>query len=280
MSAMVMVNLIVLLVMLLRPNQNQLVIGSSNTTRPRQIIVLPNTTRSRQISVLPIIARRLLICIIAAKRNNVSYVQHVISEIKNQNVPSAGVFIDLDEHYADIVLPDMFIHLVPTDRKKEGCDLEEGDIRRPNCMSRQQGRDVALGLTRCSEIASNYTWVLMLEDDMLPCPNAIATIHNSIEHFEANSVKVVRFGKFSRALMFPPPRSALQYAQTILANILTMPHDLMINSNWRTGRSEAHNGGSLFQHIGKVSTNKYRNEDAYRQRWDDLRSETCGNPIS
>ena len=216
-----------------------------------------------------------LICIIAASRGNVSYVHTVIRALRD-HISVPGVLVDLDDHYAEVQLPNGFVRLVPSDRTKENCDPYEGDIGRPNCVARQQTRDVAVGLRRCTEMAGQHTWVLMLEDDMLPCPDAMRLISSYLSRLDPGMIKTVKFAKFARAVAFPPG-NALFYAQDALANILRMPSDLMIDGDWMSATTIVHEGGSLFSHIGAISTNPYRNDISYKEKWKDLRGESCGD---
>ena len=218
-----------------------------------------------------------IICIIAVSRGNVSYVHPVMRALRDQiSVP--GVLVDLDNHYGEVRLPDRFVRLVPSKRNKEKCDPNEGDIGHPNCVVRQQTRDVAVGLRRCTEMAGQHTWVLMLEDDMLPCPDAMRVIVSYLQGLAPEMVHTVKFAKFTRAVAFPPG-NALLYTQDALANILRTPSDLMIDSDWGRGSTITHKGGSLFSHIGTVSTNTYRNDISYSEKWKDLRKESCGDPL-
>jgi hypothetical protein len=217
-----------------------------------------------------------LICIIAARRGGISYVHKVMQVLGDQSsVP--GVLVDVDDHYTEVKLPDSFVRLVPSERNKEKCDPNEGDIGRPNCVTRQQTRDVAVGLRRCTEMAGQHTWVLLLEDDMLPCPDAMHTISSYLSGLDSEAVHIVKFAKFSRAVAFPPPGTAISYAQAALANIIGTPYDLILEGDWRSGSTILYKGGSLFSHIGTVSTNPYRNELYYMKQWNDLRKENCGD---
>ena len=221
-------------------------------------------------------SNNILICIIAASRGNVSYVHPVMRALRDQiSVP--GVLVDLDDHYGEVRLPDRFVRLVPSERNKEKCDPNEGDIGRPNCVVRQQTRDVAVGLRRCTEMAGQHTWVLMLEDDMLPCPGAMGIISSYLSGLDSEAVHIVKFGKFSRAVAFPPPGTAILYAHAALANIIGTPYDLILEGDWRSGSTILYKGGSLFSHIGTVSTNPYRNDFSYMKKWYDLRKENCGD---
>ena len=217
-----------------------------------------------------------LICIIAARRRGVSYVHTVMQALRDQ-ISIPGVLVDLDDHYTEVQLPDRFVRLVPSERNKENCDPNEGDIGLPNCVTRQQTRDVAVGLRRCTEMAGQHTWVLMLEDDMLPCPGAMGIISSYLSGLDSEAVHIVKFGKFSRAVAFPPPGTAIIYAQAALANIIGTPYDLILGGDWRSGITIVHKGGSLFRHIGTVSTNPYRNDLYYMKKWYDLRKENCGD---
>ena len=220
-----------------------------------------------------------LVCIIAAKRENVSYVHQVAHAFKEET-PISGVLIDLDNHYSDIALPLNFVRIVPLDRVVETCDPNEGDIGRPNCVARQQTRDVAVGLQKCNEIVQTNGWLLMLEDDMLPCQGAMQQIIQYLAKLDASSVHTVRFAKFSRAVAFPPPHTVGLYSSAILDAIQTMPSDLLVDGDWGSGRAVVYERGSLFSHIGVVSTNHYRNNDNFRKKWGELRNEKCGDSLS
>lgn len=220
-----------------------------------------------------------LVCIIAAKRENVSYV-HQVAQAFLEDAPISGVLIDLDNHYSDIALPPHFVRIIPLNRVKENCDPNEGDIGRPNCVARQQTRDVAVGLQKCNEIVQTNGWLLMLEDDMFPCRGAIQQIIQYLAKLDASTVHTVRFAKFSRAVAFPPPHTVGLYIYAILNAIENMPSDLLVDGAWGGGSAVVYEGGSLFRHIGVVSTNRYRNEDGFRKKWGELRNENCGDSLS
>jgi hypothetical protein len=216
-----------------------------------------------------------LICIIAVSRGNVSCVHPVMQALRDQ-ISIPGVLVDIDDHYAEVHLPDRFVCLVQSDRTKEDCNPNEGDIGSPNCVAKQQTRDVATGLRRCTEMAGPHTWVVMLEDNMLPCSGTMLVITSYLSGLDPEMVHTVKFAKFTRAVAFPPG-SALLYAQDALANILRIQSDLMIDGDWGRGNTIVHKGGSLFSHIGTVSTNPYRNDVSYIEKWNDLRKENCGD---
>lgn len=219
-----------------------------------------------------------LFCIIAARRANASYVHRVVDALGEQT-PVQGVLVDVDDHYSDVPMPGSFVRFVPSNRNRENCDPDEGDIGRPNCVVRQQTRDVALGLRRCTEVAAPLSWVVMLEDDMLPCDGSVDTIARSLRMLDPATVQTMRFAKFSRAVAFPPPRTALLYSKAILEKIESTPYDLVLDGGWGSGASLVHQGGSLFSHIGAVSTTLYRNDPAFQRQWGNLRSENCGDRL-
>lgn len=217
----------------------------------------------------------IIMCVISVKRLKVSYTQAVLDAMV-QNVSVRGVLIDLDDVHEGIRLPARFLRLVPSDRLRETCDANEGDIGRPNCVTRQQARDVALALRRCTELSASDTWVLLVEDDMLLCESGLWRLQEWVATLQADKVRIAKFGRLPGVAGFPPPRSALPYAEAILAQQNNTPCDLMLDSTWRQGNVMRYGGGSLFTHIGSVSTNPYRNTDAYVKEWGAMRSEQCG----
>lgn len=209
----------------------------------------------------------MLICVIAARRDNASYVQRVVRALGS----TPTVLIDLDDHY-DVQGP---TRLVPSDRTREDCDPNEGDTGKPNCVTRQQTRDVALGLRRCSELADRNQWIVMLEDDMLACPHAVERMAQYLAGLNPDTTHAVKFAKFSRAVAFPPGGAVMAYARAIVEAAARLPYDLLIDGDWRHGTTTVYSG-SLFSHIGAVSTNPYRNDPLFRQTWAYLRDESCG----
>jgi hypothetical protein len=134
---------------------------------------------------------------------------------------------------------------------------------------------VALGLRRCSELANKHQWVLMLEDDMLACPHATDRMAQYLAELDPKTTHAVKFAKFSRAVAFPPDGAVLSYTRAIVEAAARLPYDLVIDSDWRGGATTVYSG-SLFSHIGAVSTNPYRNDPLFRQTWAYLRDESCG----
>ena len=240
--------------------------------------IAPQTTAATTINNINTILQQaqIFICLIAAERRNASYVQRVTEALIQQSTQLPGALVDLDDHYADVQLPVNFFRLTPQDRKKAVCDDNEKDTGLPNCVTRQQARDFTLGLTRCSEFVTNSTWVLLMEDDMLPCPGSMATIQAQIKELVPENIHLARFGRLPGVVGFPPPRSALPYTKAVMKNIDKVPCDLVLDHDWRGGTNSGHNAGSLFEHIGSVSTNAYRNAEWYVQLYASMRTETCG----
>ena len=217
----------------------------------------------------------LLVCILVSRRPNATYVDNITEAMRQQGTNIPGILVDLDDIHSTLELPLGFVRFVPPERTMEMCDLNERDIGRPNCRTRQQARDVALGLRRCSEATRAHTWVLFMEDDMQPCPNSMLLVQAWLSTLDPHAVRVAKFGFLPGVVAFPPPRSALSYVESVLSEINETPCDLMLDGSWRNGSTVFHPSGNLFTHIGTVSTNAYRNEKEYHDLYDDMRRQSC-----
>jgi hypothetical protein len=146
------------------------------------------------------------------------------------------------------------------------------------CPVQQQALDVMNALETCAKHTPNSQWLCLLEDDMIPCPNSISTIHSFIQSIPGtNNYKSARFAKYSRAAAFPIS-SIAPYTQFVKEHISDIPYDTAMNYEWAPGTDYRHKG-SLFAHQGTASTIAERNDEEFIRTYSDLRNEACGDPL-
>jgi hypothetical protein len=155
-----------------------------------------------------------------------------------------------------------------------GPDCHHGD---PPCEVRQQGLDVANALTSCSEKNPGVDWIILLEDDFMPCDHALTGLIDTLDTLDLGNNKFARFTQGAGGVAFPRENVPL-YASRVLDNIETKPCDWVLLEGWSSKPDyvfERH----LFQHIGSVSTIGYRNEQGYVREYAGLRDNSCGDVI-
>ena len=164
-----------------------------------------------------------------------------------------------------------------------GCDSEEdsrsgGEDGLPLCKVQQQGLDVAATLERCLAAHPGVDWIILLEDDFMPCDStALAGLMATLDTLDPLQTKFARFTQGSGGVAFPSG-NVQRYAASVRAHIATQPYDRVLLEAWARQADfvfERH----LFRHIGRVSTLAYRNSAAYLRDNGWLRDNECGGPI-
>jgi hypothetical protein len=212
-------------------------------------------------------ANDLLFCVITARRPATSYLSPLLEELTLQR--AAFRVVDTDNS----TLPSLkALKLARVTRCVEPSNVI-------SCPVQKQALDVLDGLQLC--LSSSPRWLVLLEDDMLPCAGAIETMAlflNSTLSAESawRSFKTARFAKFPRAVVFPL-ENIQPYSDYVRAHLREAPYDSLLNSGgWApAGSSDYIHASSLFSHAGKVSTIAERNDPAFVTTYAALRDEAC-----
>ena len=212
--------------------------------------------------------RDTLLCMLTARRPE-SYLQRAVISLLDQNITpydGAGlVVVDIDGSASN------FSWATPLSRERAVCDTPDVEGL-PSCEVRQRSLDIISGMSFCAESATG--WVVMLEDDCVACPGAVDELLTALRWLDARALSMARFSKFQRATAIPSGKVA-RYAGDIRRRLYTHPHDITRIEDWDPpGRLHVHER-NLFHHIGAVSTENSKNNDAFRQRYRELREDVC-----
>ena len=222
------------------------------------------------------------ICMITAYREH-SYVQDTSKEILSQikqdglrgrvtlSINSAGIVVD---NPLAISLENRVI-----DHGKDCLNPHEDTDPLPPCAVRQQGLDVANALSACYHRVNhdNTNWIIMMEDDFMPCEHAFRELLDTLDGLNTLKTKFARFTQGGEVVAFPL-ENVLLYALSIMENIATSPHDRILLLPWSSQADVVFNR-HLFKHIGNVSTIMYRNDLEYVRQYSGLRDNSCGDVI-
>ena len=157
------------------------------------------------------------------------------------------------------------------------CLTNEDTDPLPPCGVRQQGLDVANALTACHRRVPGTDWVILMEDDFMPCDHALTGVLETLDTLDPHKIKFARFTQGNGVVAFPQG-NVLRYTQSILDNIGTIPCDRVLLEPWSLD-SDYVFPRHLFKHIGAVSTIGYRNKEEYVREYSSLRDNECGNEI-
>ena len=148
----------------------------------------------------------------------------------------------------------------------------------PPCGVRQQGLDVANALAACQRRNAGADWIILLEDDFMPCDNHTLTqILDTLDTLDPHTTKFARFTQGSGGVAFPSTDVSL-YTQCVLDHITTAPYDRVLLEPWSLKKDHVF-ATHLFKHIGSVSTIGARNKMEYVQEYAWLRDNECGSQI-
>jgi hypothetical protein len=149
--------------------------------------------------------------------------------------------------------------------------------RDPPCEVRQEGLDMVNALMSCSEKNPGVDWIILLENDFMPCDHALTGLLDTLDTLDPGNNKFARFTQGTGGVAFPRENVPL-YVRGVLDNIETKPCDRVLLEGWSSKPDyvfERH----LFKHIGSVSTIGYRNEQGYVHEYAGLRDNSCGDVI-
>jgi len=158
------------------------------------------------------------------------------------------------------------------------CATGEDTDPLPPCMVRQQGLDVAGTLDGCYTAHPTARWVVLLEDDFMPCEAALHGLSETLSRLNASWTKFARFSQGSGVVAFPRENVPL-YVKSVRARIQEEPYDRVLLAPWSV-KPDFVASTHLFRHIGAVSSIEYRNTPDYRQRYAGIRDNECGAAIT
>jgi hypothetical protein len=181
------------------------------------------------------------------------------------------------------------------------------------CKVRQQTLDVTSVLEQCA-YASNASWIVLIEDDTELCKGGMKDItqtlaslcsssstkaHRHMSHNNSDSVspssrrlsqkkkksespsacpKAYKFAKSFSGTAWPASTLHL-YTKYARSKINTRPVDLAIHDkDWNAETTEnnvAAHKSNLLHHIGEVSTFAYRNSEDFREKYSQMREDSC-----
>jgi hypothetical protein len=158
------------------------------------------------------------------------------------------------------------------------CGTDQATDPLPPCKVRQQGLDVAGALDACHTSHPEATWILLMEDDFMPCDNSLKGMLAVLSDLDPSEIKFARFAQGNGAVAFPRENIPL-YTQSVRTNLATQPCDRVLLEHWSDKPDFVHDL-HLFRHIGRVSTFEYRNSRHYQQENAAIRDNACGAPIT
>ena len=205
-------------------------------------------------------SQELTLCVITAKRPR-NYLPDLIKGLEREKAQYSIVDVD------NSTLPSVGALRL----QGKGRECVNGPVP---CQIQQQGVDIARGLLLCAA-SHNSKWIALIEDDMSICQGALETIKKVITRILP--FKTARFAKFSRATVFPI-ENIKPYTDYVFEHVHETPYDILLNFDWAHGYDYLHDG-SLFTHVGQMSTISERNDPVYIATYSSLRDETCGTPL-
>ena len=94
------------------------------------------------------------------------------------------------------------------------CLTNEDTDPLPPCGVRQQGLDVANALATCQRRNPGVDWIVLLEDDFMPCDNhTLARLLDTLDTLDPRTTKFARFTQGGGGVAFPSAH-ALLYTQS------------------------------------------------------------------
>jgi len=222
------------------------------------------------------------LCMLSSYRE-VSYVQDTATAILQQIDDVPGKYSLKIVTTDDVALPESLqsYAIQMTDRLyATGSDCETGEDTDPlpPCKVRQQSLDVVVGLRRCQAASGGGGWIVLMEDDFKPCPNAMREMASVLlGQLDQPGTKFARFTQGGGVVAFPADK-VLLYAESLMSQVEYKPCDWVLTGQWDSGQDYVH-PVFLFKHIGGVSTIQYRNKEDYRRAYSWLRDNECSDTV-
>ena len=125
---------------------------------------------------------------------------------------------------------------------------------------------------------SSVDWIILLEDDFLPCEDAVLRLLQILQAIDPNENKFARFTQGGGGVAFPAANVPL-YVQDVHKNIRDKPCYLVLLEPWLS-KQDVVLPINLFLHVGRVSNIEQRNTPEYRQEFAAIRDNACRNTIT
>jgi len=239
------------------------------------------------------------VCILSARRpRNATYLEKALRAIDKEgqgmhlDMWGDVTVVDVDGIYADDekfrrykFIPEVHKRRIHAGCADDGKDVASGSAGRLPCRVWQINLDVLVTLGICHEVArrAGKDWILFVEDDVTACENSLGEIEVKLRETNRVGVRkdacvVVRFSKMYMAYAMHT-NCVRVITGEISRRAREMPHDLVIDELKDRNITVKVHERNLFHHEGVVSTIAYRNEEKYREKYSDLRSDYCGQPL-
>jgi hypothetical protein len=148
----------------------------------------------------------------------------------------------------------------------------------PTCIVRQQGLDVSSTLQACYSKQTTSDWIILMEDDFMPCEHAVQHLLETLDTLALLNTKFARFTQRSGGVAFPRSMVPL-YIKSVRGNLMTQPLDHVLLNPW-SDKKDFVFPVHLFQHIGDIFTIPARNSKSYKSAFKGIRENKCGTIIS
>jgi hypothetical protein len=163
---------------------------------------------------------------------------------------------------------------------KDPSDFEPDNMNNPNDIPgaevRRQTFDYINMLGECAAggISPDHpeSFVVILEDDFIPCPYAIDEMHRVLEHLAECSqtgYSSISFSKGMNAIAIPVSKIS-KLIKYLEEKITVLPPDLLIYQAWDKV-SDVHFANDLFTHLGWFSSFEFRNQLNFGKKYNRMR---------
>ena len=119
--------------------------------------------------------------------------------------------------------------------------------------------------------------MVLVEEDNLLCEGALDELVGTLGTLDAQAIALA-FSPTSTGMSFPVGKVG-KYVNYSLGRVGTHPHDVTRVEEWDAGGGVYMHRTSLFQHIGRVSTQEYRNSEEFRALYAGMRDYECGRAM-
>lgn len=239
------------------------------------------------------------VCIMSARRpGNITYLGGVLRAIERQKqnidvdmwrdvtvLDLDGIFSNDETFRGYKFIPEVNKRRIKAECVNDGLDVSSEAAGQLPCKVRQINLDVGVTLDICHRVArrAGKEWILFVEDDVNACENSFGEIQAKIREINQQTLRqnacvVLRFSKMYMAYAMHT-NCVNGITEEISRQAKELPHDLVIDAMKDGNITVVVHERNLFHHEGVVSTIAYRNEKSYREKYSEMRSDYCGQPL-